>query len=73
MAALRHPHDVLMFIDVSTSQTLLCAMYPRVNFDLPVLMLQVTADASGITSAFIDACPVNAMRQLPPYYAAPVR
>lgn len=48
-------------------------MYPRQEFDLPILSLDLVANSGRVSLAIIDPCPVNSMLRLPPLYQQAVR
>lgn len=48
-------------------------MYPRVNFDLPILSMDVVANQGRVSLAIVDPCPVTPNLELPPFYEQPVR
>ena len=49
-------------------------MYPRPDFDLPILSLDLVAGEGGrVPLAIIDPCPVSRSLQLPPHYLQGVR
>lgn len=48
-------------------------MYPRLEFDLPILSIDVVCVKDRITLALADPCPVNADLRLPEFYAQPIR
>lgn len=50
-----------------------CVMYPRVNFDLPILSMDVVANQGRVSLAIVDPCPVTPNLELPPFYEQPVR
>lgn len=54
-------------------QVVHCVMYPRVEFDLPILSLDLVASGDRVTLAIVDPCPVTGNLSLPPYYANSVR
>lgn len=50
-------------------QVLHCVMYPRLQYDLPILSMDMVGKVGGkISLAVIDACPVAMNRSLPPQY-----
>lgn len=50
-------------------QVLHCVMYPRLEYDLPILSMDMVGKVGGaISLAVIDACPVAMNRSLPPQY-----
>lgn len=51
-------------------QVLHCVMYPRPNFDLPILSLDLVAMEGRVTLAIIDPCPVTQDLSLPAYYTS---
>lgn len=50
-----------------------CVLYPRLTFDLPILSMDIVANAGRVSLAIVDPCPVSPNLQLPPFYAGPVR
>ena len=51
-----------------------CVMYPHVQYDLPILSMDLVAtEGQGVSLAIVDPCPVSANLELPPFYAASVR
>ena len=50
-----------------------CVMYPRPEFDLPILSLDMVSNGDRVTLAIIDPCPVTSNLSLPPYYVQSVR
>lgn len=50
-----------------------CVMYPRVNFDLPILSMDIVANQGRVSLAIVDPCPVTPNLELPPFYEQPVR
>lgn len=48
-------------------------MYPRVNFDLPILSMDIVANQGRVSLAVVDPCPVTPNLELPPFYEQPVR
>lgn len=54
-------------------QVLHCVMYPRLEFDLPILSLDLVASSGRVTLAIIDPCPVSTSLQLPTHYLQGVR
>ena len=49
-------------------------MYPRPDFDLPILSLDLVAGEGGrVPLAIIDPCPVSRSLRLPPHYLQGVR
>lgn len=45
-----------------------CVMYPRINFDLPILSLDMVSVDGRVTLAIIDPCPVTTNLTLPQFY-----
>ncbi len=44
-------------------------MYPRREFDLPIVSMDMVGTAAGrVSLAVVDACPVALNRSLPPQY-----
>jgi hypothetical protein len=54
-------------------QVLHCVMYPRLQYDLPILSMDLVANDGRVSLAIVDPCPVSATLELPPFYDAPVR
>lgn len=55
-------------------QVLHCVMFPRTEYDLPILSMDMVGRSGGaISLAVIDPCPVSLNRSLPPQYNAIVR
>ena len=50
-------------------QVVHCVMYPRPEFDLPILSMDLVANGDRITLAIVDPCPVTGNLSLPPFYA----
>jgi hypothetical protein len=48
-------------------------MYPRLQYDLPILSMDLVANDGRVSLAIVDPCPVSASLDLPPFYDAPVR
>ena len=56
------------------AQVLHCVMFPRLEYDLPILSMDMVGKGGGsISLAVIDPCPVALNRSLPPQYVATVR
>ncbi|KAG7668407.1 hypothetical protein Ndes2526B_g00872 [Nannochloris sp. 'desiccata'] len=49
-------------------QVVHCVMYPRPEFDLPILSMDLVANGDRVTLAIIDPCPVTGNLSLPPFY-----
>lgn len=49
-----------------------CVMYPRMDFDLPILSIDVVAVDGKVTFAIADPCPVTARLTLPGFYSKSV-
>lgn len=50
-------------------QVIHCVMYPRREFDLPIVSMDMVGTAAGrVSLAVVDACPVALNRSLPPQY-----
>jgi phycocyanobilin:ferredoxin oxidoreductase len=49
-------------------QVVHCVMYPRPEFDLPILSLDVVANGDRVSLAIIDPCPVTGNLSLPEFY-----
>lgn len=45
-----------------------CVMYPRLEYDLPILSMDVVAKRGKVSLAIIDPCPVSLDRSLPSIY-----
>ena len=56
-------------------QVLHCVLYPRLEYDLPILSVDMVGSAATgrITLAIADPCPAAMDRSLPPAYAETVR
>ncbi len=53
------------------TQVLHIVMYPRLQYDLPILGLDLVGSGNNRFSlAVLDACPVSVDRSLPPTYAS---
>lgn len=52
-----------------------CVMYPRLQFDLPILSMDLVASAEtgAVSLAIADPCPVTPDLSLPSFYAEPIR
>ena len=50
-----------------------CVMYPRLEYDLPILSMDLVANAGRVSLAIVDPCPLSPGLQLPPVYEQPVR
>ncbi len=49
-------------------------MYPRLEYDLPILSMDMVGKSGGaISLAVIDPCPVSLNRSLPPQYYGTVK
>jgi len=48
-------------------------MYPKPNFDLPILSMDLVANGDRVTLAIIDPCPVTPSLELPAFYEKGVR
>jgi Ferredoxin-dependent bilin reductase len=48
-------------------------MYPRPEYDLPILAMDMVGKDDRISLAVIDACPVAENRSLPAVYAQGIR
>lgn len=53
-------------------QVVHCVMYPRLNFDLPILSIDMVASDGRITLCIIDPCPVTTNLTLPSHYLGPI-
>jgi len=66
-----------MHLEVAARQdglhVLHCVIYPRTEFELPILSLDMVAVDGRVSLAIIDPCPVTTDRSLPQYYASPMR
>lgn len=49
-----------------------CVMYPNVEYDLPILSMDVVANADRISFAIIDPCPVAPDMSIPNIYKQPI-
>lgn len=55
-------------------QVIHCVMFPRLEFDLPILSMDMVGKGGGpISLAVIDPCPVSLNRSLPQQYYATVK
>lgn len=55
-------------------QVIHCVMFPRLEYDLPILSFDMVGKGGGaISLAVIDPCPVSLNRSLPPQYNTTVR
>ena len=56
-------------------QVLHCVLYPRLEYDLPILSVDMVGSAATgrISLAIADPCPAAMDRSLPPAYAETVR
>lgn len=65
-----------LHIEVATRQDGLqvfhCVMFPRLEFDLPILSMDLVAMGGKVSLAIVDPCPLTPDLQLPPFYANPV-
>lgn len=50
-------------------QVMHMVMYPRYDFDIPILALDLVAAGGAVTLAIIDACPVSPRLNLPQHYS----
>lgn len=66
-----------MHIEVAVRQDGLqvfhCVMYPRLNYDIPILSMDLVANGGRVSLAIVDPCPVSADLSLPAFYEAPIR
>ena len=49
-------------------QVMHCVMFPKKNFDVPILSFDMVGKNGRISLVCIDACPVAMDRSLPPIY-----
>jgi phycocyanobilin:ferredoxin oxidoreductase len=54
-------------------QVIHCVMYPRTEYDLPILSFDMVGNNGRVSLVCIDPCPVAADRSLPPIYVSLVR
>lgn len=54
-------------------QVLHCVMFPRLDFDLPILSMDIVAVKGRPTLAVVDPCPVTVHQTLPSLYESSVR
>lgn len=54
-------------------QVVHCVMYPRTDYDLPILSFDMVGNAGRVSLVCIDPCPVALDRSLPPLYISLVR
>lgn len=50
-----------------------CVMYPNLDFDLPILSMDVVANNGRVSLAIIDPCPTSPNLQLPPVFESSVK
>ncbi|KAF8066305.1 pcyA [Scenedesmus sp. PABB004] len=50
-------------------QVLHMVLFPRYDFDIPILALDLVAAGGAVTLAIADACPLSERLALPPHYA----
>uniref|UniRef100_A0A383VNQ6 Phycocyanobilin:ferredoxin oxidoreductase n=1 Tax=Tetradesmus obliquus TaxID=3088 RepID=A0A383VNQ6_TETOB len=50
-------------------QVLHMVLFPRYDFDIPILAMDLVAAGGAVTLAIIDACPVTSRLQLPQHYS----
>jgi phycocyanobilin:ferredoxin oxidoreductase len=50
-----------------------CVMYPRLEYDLPILSFDMVGVEDRVSLAIVDPCPVSWDRRLPDWYADAVR
>lgn len=50
-----------------------CVMYPRTEYDLPILSFDMVGKDDRVSLVCIDPCPVAMDRSLPPVYVTLVR
>jgi hypothetical protein len=48
-------------------------MYPNLDFDLPILSMDVVANNGRVSLAIIDPCPTSPNLQLPPVFESSVK
>lgn len=54
-------------------QVVHCVMYPRLEYDLPILSFDMVGKDERVSLVCIDPCPVAMDRSLPPVYVSVVR
>ena len=54
-------------------QVVHCVMYPRMEYDLPILSFDMVGKDERVSLVCIDPCPVAMDRSLPPVYVSLVR
>ena len=54
-------------------QVVHCVMYPRTDYDLPILSFDMVGKDGRVSLVCIDPCPVAMDRSLPPIYISLVR
>ena len=54
-------------------QVVHCVMYPRMEYDLPILSFDMVGKDDRVSLVCIDPCPVAMDRSLPPVYVTLVR
>ena len=58
---------------LSMVQVVHCVMYPRMEYDLPILSFDMVGKDDRVSLVCIDPCPVAMDRSLPPVYVSLVR
>ena len=56
-----------------STQVLHCVMYPRIEYDLPILSFDMVGKHGRVSLVCIDPCPVSQNRSLPGPYISLVR
>ena len=59
--------------DKAHLQVVHCVMYPRMEYDLPILSFDMVGKDDRVSLVCIDPCPVAMDRSLPPVYVTLVR
>ena len=54
-------------------QVVHCVMYPRMEYDLPILSFDMVGKNDRVSLVCMDPCPVAMDRSLPPVYVSLVR
>ena len=55
------------------AQVLHCVLFPRVEYDLPILSMDMVGKDGNISLCIVDPCPVSRNRSLPQMYTQLVR
>lgn len=57
----------------SRPQVFHCVICPRLEFDLPILSIDLVVANERVTLAIVDPCPLSPSLKLPPIYEGAVR